>query len=124
MSEAIKDKDGVARTPDTSYTEYLEQDSKKVPDFIMEENFEFLGIRTIPDRYYGRCFEIVIDNENENLKTIDLKFKQSIFIYVSIPFRFLDFSTQSKIQGNINEDLFMEVNYEVHKNNHGQSCRK
>ena len=88
------------------------------------ENFEFLGIRTIHDRYYGRCFEIVVDNENENVNSINLEFKQSIFIYVSIPFRFLDFSTQSKIQGNINEDLFMEVNYEVHKNNYGKSCRK
>ena len=31
------------------------------------ENFEFLGIRTIADRFYGRCCEIVIDNENENI---------------------------------------------------------
>ena len=57
MSEAIKDKDGVARTPDTSYTEYLEQDSKKVPDFIMEENFEFLGSEDIAmDRYTSKEF--------------------------------------------------------------------
>ena len=57
MSEAIKDKDGVARTPDTSYTEYLEQDSKKVPDFIMEENFEFLGSEDIAmDRYTSEEF--------------------------------------------------------------------
>ena len=57
MSEAIKDKDGVERTPDTSYTEYLEQDSKKVPDFIMEENFEFLGSEDIAmDRYTSEEF--------------------------------------------------------------------
>ena len=58
MSEAIKDKKGgEERTPDTSYTEYLEQDSQKVPDFMIEESFEFLGSEDISmDRYTSEEF--------------------------------------------------------------------
>ena len=48
MSQKVKDKDlvkkvGSARSPYTSYTEYLAEDSQKVPTFMVEENFEFLG---------------------------------------------------------------------------------
>ena len=52
MSEKIKEKEenlepGEARSPYTSYTEYLGEDSKKLPDFMMDENYEFLGSEDI-----------------------------------------------------------------------------
>ncbi|MBJ66271.1 MAG: (2Fe-2S)-binding protein, partial [Rhodobiaceae bacterium] len=58
MSEAIKDKkQEIQRTPDTSYTEYLEQDSQKVPDFMVEESFEELGSEDIDiNRYISKEF--------------------------------------------------------------------
>ena len=59
----------------------LNQINAKSMSHAKAENFEFLGIRTIHDRYYGRCFEIVIDNENENVNSINLEFKQFIFIW-------------------------------------------
>ena len=49
MSQNVKDKNtskesrSSARSPYTSYTEYLAEDSQKVPTFMVEENFEFLG---------------------------------------------------------------------------------
>ena len=50
-------KNGEGRSPDTSYTEYLSQDSKKVPDFMVEENFEYLGSEDIDtSRYISREF--------------------------------------------------------------------
>ena len=50
-------KNGEGRSPDTSYTEYLTQDSKKVPEFMVEENFEFLGSEDIDtSRYISREF--------------------------------------------------------------------
>ena len=50
-------KNGQDRSPDTSYTEYLSQDSKKVPDFMVEENFEYLGSEDIDtSRYISREF--------------------------------------------------------------------
>ncbi len=50
-------KNGEDRSPDTSYTEYLSQDSKKVPDFMVEENFEYLGSEDIDtSRYISREF--------------------------------------------------------------------
>ena len=58
MSEAIKDKkQEIPRTPDTTYTEYLEQDSQKVPDFMVEESFEELGSEDIDiNRYISKEF--------------------------------------------------------------------
>ena len=47
IKKAIKDKDGDERSPDTSYTEYLEQDAKTVPEFMVEENYEYLGSEDI-----------------------------------------------------------------------------
>ena len=62
MSEKINDEenngiDGSVRSPYTSYTEYLEEDAKDVPDFLMEESNEFLGSEDIPiDRYTSQEF--------------------------------------------------------------------
>ena len=62
MSEKINDEenngiDGSVRSPYTSYTEYLEEDAKDVPDFLMEESNEFLGSEDIPiDRYTSKEF--------------------------------------------------------------------
>tara|TARA_B100001245_G_scaffold121696_2_gene89488 strand:+ start:1139 stop:2551 length:1413 start_codon:yes stop_codon:yes gene_type:complete len=62
MSERIKEKEenlepGEARSPFTSYTEYLEEDSKKLPDFMMDENYEFLGSEDISmERYTSKEF--------------------------------------------------------------------
>ena len=60
MSEVIKDKNikiDKQRTPDTSYTEYLSEDAKKVPDFMVEESFEDLGSDDIDiERYTSKEF--------------------------------------------------------------------
>lgn len=57
MSKNIKDKEpiikrGGARSPYTSYSEFLAEDSRKVPTFMVEENFEFLGSEDISMERY------------------------------------------------------------------------
>ena len=57
MSQNIKDKKpitkkGDARSPYTSYSEYLAEDSREVPAFMVEENFEFLGSEDISIERY------------------------------------------------------------------------
>ena len=84
----------------------------------------YLKPRTINDRTFGRCFEIMLLNENKHITMVDINFKQSIYIYINIPFRFWELHTRSKLQANVNEDLFMEVNYEIHKKNYGKKCKK
>ncbi len=71
MSEILKDKNnlepGAARTPDTSYTDYLDQDSKDVPKFLYEESAPYLGSEDIPiDRYISKEF---FDKEAESMWT-------------------------------------------------------
>ena len=48
MNEQLKkqkkpSKIGEARSPYKSYTEYLDEDSQKVPSLLLEEHFEYLG---------------------------------------------------------------------------------
>ena len=50
-------KTGDERSPDTSYSEYLDQDSQKVPDFMYDENYKYLGSDEIEtSRYISREF--------------------------------------------------------------------
>ena len=58
-------KNGEDRSPDTSYTEYLEQDSKKVPEFMVEENFEFLGSEDI-----DQFIDIFLENSSKKKRIV------------------------------------------------------
>ena len=50
-------KTGDERSPDTSYTEYLSQDSKSVPEFMVQETYDYLGSEDIDtSRYISRDF--------------------------------------------------------------------
>ena len=50
-------KTGDERSPDTSYTEYLMEDAKKVPEFMVEETYEYLGSEDIDtSRYISKEF--------------------------------------------------------------------
>ena len=98
-------------------------DGEKV-SFSNKTVIKILKPRPINDRTFGRCFEIMLLNENKHITMVDINFKQSIYIYINIPFRFWELHTRSKLQANVNEDLFMEVNYEIHKKNYGKKCKK
>ena len=37
-------KTGDQRSPDTSYTDYLKEDAKEVPEFMVKENYEYLSL--------------------------------------------------------------------------------
>ena len=89
-----------------------------------KEDLGMLKPRTISDRSYGRCFEINFIDKNKATVFVEMRFKRNIYVFLSIPFRFLDIFSRSKIQGNIDEDLFLEANYEILKNNHGKMCNK
>ena len=48
-------KTGDQRSPDTSYTDYLKEDAKEVPEFMVKENYEYLGSEDIDvSRYISR----------------------------------------------------------------------
>ena len=50
-------KTGDERSPDTSYTEYLMEDAKTVPEFMIEETYEYLGSEDIDtSRYISKEF--------------------------------------------------------------------
>ena len=87
-------------------------------------NFRNLEPRPINDRTFGRCYEIVFKNNNKQLQFVKIVFKKSLFIYMGIPSRFFDYYARSKVQANVNELLYIETNYEIQKNNYGESCRK
>ena len=40
-------KTGDERSPDTSYTEYLMEDAKTVPEFMVEETYEYLALKIL-----------------------------------------------------------------------------
>ena len=80
-----------------------------------------LEARTIKDPVFGRCFEIKM---KKNVVIVDIKFRRSIYIYINVPFQFMDSTSRTKIQANLNEDLFLDTNYEIIKNNFGKHCRK
>ncbi len=62
MSEQLKEEKknlnpGKARSPYKSYTEYLSEDSQKVPAVILEEHFEYLGSQDLSmERYTSEDF--------------------------------------------------------------------
>ena len=62
MSKHLKEekknlKPGEARSPYKSYTEYLNEDSQKVPAVILEEHFEYLGSQDLSmERYTSEDF--------------------------------------------------------------------
>ena len=92
--------------------------------FIVKKTYILYEPREIYHRSYGRCFEIKFRNEYQHIAHVNIKVKKSLYIYIGIPFHFLDQFTRTKLEVNVGESLFMEVNYELHKNNYGKGCRK
>ena len=72
MSEQLKEEKknlnpGEARSPYKSYTEYLSEDSQKVPAVILEEHFEYLGSQDLSmERYTSEDF---FKKESESMWT-------------------------------------------------------
>ena len=117
MSEIIKDKKdmdpGSARTPDTSYTEYLHEDSKEVPKFMLDESAPYLGSEDISiDRYTSREF---FDKEAESMWTRVWQFACRVedipeigdsLVYDILDYSFVMVRTEKdKIQGYYNSCL-------------------
>ena len=90
-----------------------------------DRNLKTLDPRTISDNTYGRCFEIrLVNSHKKHIQYVDIRVKRSVYVHLTAPFRFLDLFTRSKLPVNIDEDQFLEINYEIHKNNHGTTCRQ
>ena len=86
--------------------------------YLSAKNFKTIGIS-----FYGRCYETVFQPKNEYIRRITITFKHPLYIYVNIPNRFLDDSSRFKLHVNVNEYIFVELNYEIFKSNHGKICR-
>lgn len=57
MAESISNKPGAARCPGISVQDLLASDSRRVPDYLTTQNYEFLGDEDIPfSRYTDRAF--------------------------------------------------------------------
>ena len=86
-------------------------------------NFHALKPRTIGDINFGRCFEANLVNDGQFMPSVQFTVKKSIYIYVNIPFHYYTLS-RSKLQVNVNEYLYLDINYEIMNDNNGKSCRK
>ena len=83
-----------------------------------------LNISEIGHKTYGRCFEIHFANDRNNVFLVDFVMKIPIYIFLTLPYEFHNEDSRSKILASPGEMLFMEITYEVLKNQHGSSCKK
>ena len=59
-----------------------------------------LKARTIKDKAFGRCFEIKM---KKNVVIVDIKYRRPLYIYIHVPFQFMDVTSRTKIQVNLNK---------------------
>ena len=86
-------------------------------------NFDNLSIIERGHRTYGRCYELEFANNHDNVFFVDVVAKRPIYVFINSPHTFYNEDSRSKIQVNINESLFMEINYEILISHHSDSCR-
>ena len=78
--------------------------------------------RTIPNRKYGRCYEITIDNKH-NLFYVQVVAKQQLDIFFNLPHQFYT-NSRLRIFANTSENIYIPLTYEIQTTNHDPKCRK
>ena len=76
-------------------------------------------------RTYGKCFEIHFgsDVKDQLVLMIDLNILKPIYIHFNLADSFWNYNSRSKLQANVGENIFLEVTYEILKNNFGNNCK-
>ena len=72
---------------------------------------------------FGRCFEIYFMNKSDNVYDVTVTFYKTIYIYFNLPQQFWNDDYKSKIQANVGERLFLDITYDILKNNFAQNCK-
>ena len=93
---------------------------------LLKEDFDSLDPkpRTVSNIKYGRCYELLVFDNKQTLYYTEIHLLRDLEIYIDIPFQFYT-NTRSRIFANANEKLlYIKVNYEILKINHGHNCRK
>ena len=88
------------------------------------KNLNLLNITELGHRTYGRCYEIAFANTYDNVFFIDIIAKKNLYVFINSPHTFYNEDSRSKVQVNVGESLFLEVNYEILTTNNGGNCRK
>ena len=87
-----------------------------------DEEMKTFETRMIQTLHFGRCYEMMFERRKQNIEYVDVRSKQKIVIMFNLPGQFYT-SSRSYIQSNTRENTYVEVSYEVLKNNHGLSCK-
>ena len=87
-----------------------------------DEEMKTFETRMIQTVHFGRCYDIKFEKRKQNIEYVDVRSKQKIVIIFNLPGQFYT-SSRSYIQSNTGESKYVEVSYEVLKNNHGLSYK-
>ena len=79
--------------------------------------------RDIGHLFYGRCFEIEIENEMESVSYITVDIKKPVLMYINLPHVFYNGVPRSKFQANIAESLQLEATYEILQTHFNDDCK-
>ena len=90
---------------------------------VYSGSFENMNVTEKGHLTFGRCFQIHPMNESISVNKIDIKFLKSIYIYFSMPKQFYNDNSKSKLEANVGEKLFLDITYEILKNNYVQTCK-
>ena len=81
--------------------------------------------REIGDWFFGRCFEIEIENGNETISYIRVyNIKMPVYIFINSPHVFYNGIPSTKFQANTGETLFIEASYQILQTNFNDDCKK
>ena len=86
-------------------------------------SFENLNITEKGQPTFGRCFEIYFMNKSDNVYDVTITFYKTIYIYFNLPQQFWNDDYKSKIQANVGEKLYLDITYDILKNNFAQNCK-
>ena len=87
-------------------------------------SFENLKVAEKSYLTFGRCFEIQPMKETDIVWSIKMIFLKPIYIYVNMPNQFFNVNNaRSKLQANVGQKLYMEITYEILKENYAKTCK-
>ena len=92
---------------------------------VLSEDFDTLDPepRTITNQKYGRCYELMLFNNNRSLFYVQVKLRRDLEIYVNLPYHFYA-TSRPRIIATVKERLYLQVTYEILKMNYDQNCKK
>ena len=92
-------------------------------DYIGTGSFKDLDVREKAHFTFGRCFEIHFLNKSHSVQSVDIHFSKSIYVYFNMPNQFYNDDSKSKLVAHVGEKLFLDITYEILKNNIGKTCK-